>query len=182
MKVNDLEKIRGFEVVTKYKNGGIEIPKRATKGSAGYDFAAAVDITIPSIWNVLLKNAGINKMMSGEDIEGNKEYLKSMLVPTGIKAYMPEDEYLMLVNRSSNPLKNNLSLPNGIGIIDSDYYGNEKNEGEIFVQLVNYGLEDFTIKKGDRIAQGIFTPYHTIDNESKELGTRTGGFGSSGES
>lgn len=176
-----MDKVRGFEVVTKYADEGITLPKRATKGSAGYDFSAAEDITIPSIWNVLLKNNGLATMQDGDIVEENKSFLKSTLVPTGIKAYMPEDEYLMLVNRSSNPLKNNLSLPNGIGIIDSDYYGNANNEGEIFVQLVNYGLEDYTIQKGDRIAQGIFTPYQVIDEESDEFGTRIGGFGSSGK-
>lgn len=175
-----VEKIRGFEVVTKYANKEIQLPKRATRGSAGYDIAAAEDTVIPSIWNVLAKNAGIEAMGEGSVVEENKQYLKSILVPTGIKAYMPKDEYLMLVNRSSNPLKNNLSLPNGIGIIDSDYYNNEGNEGEIFVQLINYGLEDYTIKKGDRIAQGIFTPYYTVDGEVDNLGSRLGGFGSSG--
>lgn len=174
-------RVRGFEIVTKYDGQGLELPKRATRGSAGYDFAAAVDITLPSIWNVLTKNAGIASMQDGQIVEENKEFVVSTLVPTGIKAYMPESEYLMLVNRSSNPLKHQLSLPNGIGIIDSDYYGNEKNEGEIFVQLINYGLEDYTIKKGDRIAQGIFTPYATVDREDKNLRSRTGGFGSSGK-
>lgn len=173
-------KIRGFEIVSKYIEKNLQLPKRATKASAGYDIAAAEAIVIPSLWNVLSKNAGIKAMESDEVVEENKNYLKSVLVPTGIKAYMPKNEFLMLVNRSSNPLKNNLSLPNGVGIIDADYYDNENNEGEIFVQLINYGLEDYRIEKGDRIAQGIFTPYGTIDGETSDLGERTGGFGSSG--
>lgn len=176
-----MDKVRGFEVVTKYQDKGITLPKRATKGSAGYDISAAENTSIPSIWNVLTKNNGLASMQGGEVVEENKTFLKSTLVPTGIKVYMPENEYLMLVNRSSNPLKNNLSLPNGIGIIDSDYYGNANNEGEIFVQLINYGLEDYTIQKGDRIAQGIFTPYQVIDDEQDEFETRIGGFGSSGK-
>lgn len=176
-----MEKVRGFEIVTKYEDKELTLPVRATSGSAGYDIAAAESITIPSIWNVLSKNEGMQAMTDDSVVEENKDYLKSRLVPTGIKAYMPKDEYLMLVNRSSNPLKNNLSLPNGIGIIDSDYYNNPNNEGEIFVQLINYGLEDYTIEKGDRIAQGIFTAYHTIDQESENLGSRIGGFGSSGK-
>lgn len=167
-----MTKVRGFEIVSKYKDNGLSLPKRATKGSAGYDLAAARDTVIPSIWKVL--------STKGEALKENKDYLKSVLVPTGIKTYMPDDEYLMLVNRSSNPLKNNLSLPNGIGVIDSDYYNNENNEGEIFVQLINYGLEDYTIEKGDRIAQGIFTPYAIADGEPKDLSARSGGFGSSG--
>ena len=175
-----MKKNRGFEIVSKYKDQGIAVPKRATKGSAGYDLAAVMDIKIPSIWNVLSKNAGIEAMKNDEVVNENKDYLKSVLVPTGIKVYMPQDEFLMLVNRSSNPLKNNLSLPNGVGIIDADYYGNKNNEGEIFVQLINYGMEDYLIEKGDRIAQGIFMPYGTVDGETDDLGSRTGGFGSSG--
>jgi len=166
-----MAKIRGFEIVAKYENKQLKRPKRATANSAGYDLAAAKDITIPSIWNVLKED---------EIAFENKDYLTSILVPTGVKAYMPDDEFLMLVNRSSNPLKNNLSLPNGVGIIDADYYNNEENEGEIFVQLINYGLEDYTIEKGDRIAQGIFMSYEKIDDEGADLGARTGGFGSSG--
>jgi len=176
-----MEKTRGFDIVNKYKNKNIKQPKRATVNSAGYDLAAAKEITIPSIWNILSQNNGLQTMAEGKNPHENKDYLTSVLVPTGVKAYMPHDEFLMLVNRSSNPLKNNLSLPNGVGIIDADYYNNEENEGEIFVQLINYGLKDYTIQKGDRIAQGIFTTYGTIDNEDPDLGARTGGFGSSGK-
>lgn len=60
---------------------------------------------------------------------------------------MQPDEFLMLANRSSNPLKHGLILPNGVGIVDADYYGNDNNEGEIFFQLVNFGLTDKVIKK-----------------------------------
>lgn len=164
-----MDKVRGFEVVTKYLNETINVPERATKSSAGYDFAAAEDTKIPSVW----------KLAGGSGKVDN--ILPSVLVPTGIKAYMPENEYLMLVNRSSNPLKHNLALPNGIGVIDADYYNNPNNEGEIFVQLINYGLEDYVVKKGERIAQGIFSPYHTIDTEERIFKKRSGGFGSTGK-
>lgn len=168
------ERVRGFEVVSKYEGKGIEVPKRATKGSAGYDLQASEDTVIPSIWKALKAD--------GEQVgEGNAEFLKSTLVPTGIKAYMPEEEYLLLANRSSNPMKRQLLLPNGIGVIDSDYYNNEGNEGEIFVQLINYGFEDAVVKKGDRIAQGIFQRYEVVDDEVDEFATRIGGFGSSGK-
>lgn len=60
---------------------------------------------------------------------------------------MKDDEFLMLANRSSSPLKRSLILPNGVGIIDADYYNNPNNEGEIFVQLVNFGLKDQLIKR-----------------------------------
>lgn len=167
-----MSKDRGFEIVTKYLKEGLILPKRATAASAGYDFSSAENIVIPSIWTLSQKE---NK------VKGEKTISPSILVPTGIKAYMPRNEYLMLVNRSSNSLKNNLALPNGVGIIDSDYYNNPNNEGEIFVQLINYGLEDYEIKKGDRIAQGIFTPYYTIDNEEELSSKRLGGFGSTGK-
>lgn len=167
-----MNNIRGFEIVSKYIDTEIGLPKRATNSSAGYDFEAAKDIIIPSIW----KLAGKEKNEAD-----NNSILPSILVPTGIKAYMPANEYLMLVNRSSNPLKHNLALPNGIGIIDADYYDNPNNEGEIFVQLINYGLEDYTVRKGERIAQGIFSPYYTIDAEKKISTKRSGGFGSTGK-
>lgn len=91
---------------------------------------------------------------------------------------MQPDEVLMLFNRSSGPLKRRLILPNGVGIIDADYYNNPANEGEIFVQLLNYGLFDYHVKKGERIAQGIFMPYLTADDESMPKNDRAGGFGS----
>lgn len=169
-----MNNIRGFEIVSKYTNTEISLPKRATNSSAGYDFQAAKDMIIPSLW----KLADADKENKRED---RSSILPSILVPTGIKAYMPANEYLMLVNRSSNPLKHNLALPNGIGIIDSDYYDNPNNEGEIFVQLINYGLEDYTVKKGERIAQGIFSPYYTIEEEEKISAKRSGGFGSTGK-
>lgn len=167
-----MDKIRGFEIVTKYLNDELAIPRRATSSSAGYDFAAAKDTVIPSIWKLARK---------APTEENTNRILPSVLVPTGIKVYMPTNEYLMLVNRSSNPLKNNLALPNGIGIIDADYYNNPNNEGEIFVQLINYGLEDYIVKKGERIAQGIFTTYYTIDGEGQISAKRSGGFGSTGK-
>lgn len=172
---------RGFEIVSKYKDKGLHIPKRATELSAGYDIEAAEDITLPSIWKVLLANNGLQAAADSQQLpKDNQAFLASTLVPTGLKAYMPDDEYLMLANRSSNPMKRQLALPNGFGVIDADYYNNENNEGEIFVQLINYGLEDFTIKKGDRIAQGIFTPYCKIDETDATFEKRSGGFGSSG--
>lgn len=164
-----MTKIRGFEIVTKYKDEELTLPKRATKGSAGYDLTAAVDIVVPSVFKALRGN-----------VKTEKGPMSSTLVPTGVKAYMPDNEYLLLANRSSNPMKRQLAVPNGIGVIDADYYGNEGNEGEIFVQVINYGLEDVLIAKGERIAQGIFSMYHVVDDEEQSFDKRTGGFGSSG--
>lgn len=144
--------MRRFEVVTEFKNQNIEIPVRATEASAGYDFAVAKD--------TLIKVGEIAK------------------VPTGIKAYFSQDEFLMLVARSSLPIKKTLMLPNGVGIIDADYYGNKINEGHILVLLYNFGKTDILLKKGEKIAQGIFINYQkTKENTNFKL--RTGGFGSS---
>ena len=112
-----------------------------------------------------------------DEVDANSA-LKPVLVPTGIKAYMPKNEFLMLVNRSSGPLKRRLILPNGVGVVDADYYNNESNEGELFFQLINYGVKDVVIKKGERIGQGIFMPFLTADDEEQPQSDRVGGFGS----
>ena len=72
---------------------------------------------------------------------------------------MPDSEYLELVSRSSNPLKRFLLLANGVGVIDSDYYNNENNEGHIMFQFLNFGYEDVVIEKGERIGQGILSRF-----------------------
>ncbi len=146
-------KKRGFEVVTKFKDQEINLPKRKTTGSAGYDFESAVSVTLPP-----------------------KEIT---FVTTGIKAYMQEDEVLQMYPRSSLCFKRNLMKANSVGIIDSDYYNNPDNEGEIMLILYNFGDKEVFIKKGERIAQGIFTKYLSIDNDNTNI-RRLGGFGSTG--
>ena len=92
---------------------------------------------------------------------------------------MLEDEYLALHVRSSYGFKYSCRLVNSTGIIDKDYYNNEKNEGEIFVKLYNHGNESLTIKKGDSFAQGIFSKYYKTDNDQETVGgKRIGGIGS----
>ncbi|WP_124057919.1 dUTP diphosphatase [Vaginisenegalia massiliensis] len=179
---------RGFEVISTYQNQEIELPQRATKQAAGYDLQAAETVILPSFWPKLFTFLAqelkqwifASQNTQAERLAVDKAtLLKPILVPTGIKAYMPEDEYLQLVNRSSNPLKRFLILPNGIGVIDADYYDNPSNEGHIYVQLLNFGLFDQTIHKGDRIAQAIFLPFLKADNDQGGLIQRSGGFGSS---
>lgn len=177
---------RGFKVVTKYQDQKINLPKRATKNAAGYDFESAVDIVLPSIWklNFLKILAAIRheKTATTAELDAAKKVLKPFLIPTGIKAYMQDNEVLIIANRSSNPLKRGMVVPNGIGVIDADYYDNESNEGEIFVQMVNMGITDMHIQKGDRIGQGIFMPYLLADSDANDQKqSRSGGFGSSGQ-
>ena len=150
-----MEKVRGFEIAKGFENKGINLPKRTTKYSAGYDVESAEDVIVPSF----------------------KKGMKPTLVKTGIKAYMQDNEYLMLVNRSSNPGKKGLVLANSIGVVDKDYYGNEDNDGHIMFAFFNVKDVDVEIKKGDAIGQGIFKQYLVTDDDVAE-GERLGGFGS----
>ena len=87
-----------------------------------------------------------------------------------------EDEYYMLINRSSGP-KKGLLMANSIGIIDADYYGNESNDGHFFFQYFNCSDHDIEIKKGDVIGQVIFQKFLITDDDKAE-GIRKGGIGS----
>ena len=148
-----MERKRGFEIAKGFENDGINLPVRKTKFSAGYDVEAAEDCIIPSF----------------------KKGMKPTLVKTGIKAYMQEDEVLILANRSSNPGKKGLVLANSIGVIDCDYYGNPDNDGHIMFAFFNIKDEDIEIKKGDTIGQAIFQKFLVTDDDSAE-GTRVGRF------
>ena len=148
-------KKRGFEIAKGWEDKDINLPVRKTKNSAGYDIEAAEDTLVP-------------KFAPG---------VKPTLIPTGVKAYMQEDEVLYLYNRSSNPKKKGLVLANSVGVIDADYYGNPDNDGNIMFAFFNFKDEDILIKKGEAIGQGVFQKYLIVDNDNAE-GTRTGGFGS----
>ena len=185
------ERKRGFEVVSNYTDRDIRLPKRATHHAAGYDIEAAETIVLPTFWKQVFKYlamelkqwiyASQSANQNKEELD-SKQLLKPTLVPTGLKAYMQDDEYMQIVNRSSNPLKRFLALPNGIGIVDADYYNNPDNEGHFYVQLLNFGLFDQRIEKGERIAQAIFVPFLKADDDNGGVTERSGGFGSSGVS
>ena len=78
---------------------------------------------------------------------------------------MLADEVLEVYIRSSLGVKHLLALANGTGIIDSSYYGNPGNDGNIGICLVNWGSEPVVIEKGERIAQGIFKKYLVADDD-----------------
>jgi dUTP pyrophosphatase len=173
-------RLRGFERVSYCPvEYNIELPKRATKHSAGYDFRSDENVIVPSIWNSLLVHGRkkIIKRAIKEQDDRLIEVFKPTLVSTGIKAYMQEDEYLQLTNRSSNPLKNFLLLANGVGVIDADYYNNEDNEGHIMFQFINFGFRHKDIKVGDKIGQGTFLKFLKADGDGVKT-SRNGGFGS----
>lgn len=150
-----MSRTRGFEIAKGFEDKNINLPVRKTKYSAGYDIEAAEDTVVPSF----------------------KKGVNPTLIKTGLKAYMQDDEVLMLYNRSSNPKKKGLILANSVGVIDKDYYGNVDNDGHIMFAFYNIKDEDIVIKKGEAIGQGVFQKYLVTEDDNAE-GERVGGFGS----
>lgn len=147
---------RYFKVVKKEhrKNEGyIKLPTRATENSAGYDFYSPVDVVIHPH--------------------------EMAMIWTDVKAHMYDDNALLLIPRSSMG-KHPIMIANTIGLIDSDYYENPDNDGNIGFRLLNLGSTSYEIKIGDRIGQGIFIKYGTtVDDNTTAV--RESGFGSSGK-
>ena len=127
------------------------MPKRATKYSAGYDFYSPIDIVIKP-----------NTME---------------MIWTNIKSQFNEDEVLILCVTSGMG-KHGIMVANTIGVIDSDYFSNTGNDGNIGFRLYNFSENDYVIKTGDKIGQGIFTKFLTVDNEEEITAVRKGGYGS----
>lgn len=147
--------MRKFEVVKdeflKYDMNEVQLPIRSTICSAGYDFYSPTDDVV---------KAGEVKT-----------------IWTNVKFTCNTDEYLMLCVRSSMG-KRGIRLANGVGIIDGDYYSNPDNDGNIGFMLHNFGNDDYIIKKGDRIGQGIIMKYLVADEDNCKDSVRTSGFGS----
>ena len=130
----------------------ITLPKRATRGSAGYDFALPCPVTLAP----------------GETIK----------IPTGIRVRMEEGWLLALFPRSGLGFKYRMQMNNTVGIVDSDYYGSD-NEGHIFAKITNDSNEGLTMKlsAGTAFMQGIFLPFGITEDDQAEA-ERNGGFGS----
>lgn len=173
-----------FERVgTKYGiHSDFKLPERSTSLSAGYDFFAPEDITIPSSWIFAKEDISLGQLFSPEAKFGltSRMLLTPFLIRTRVKAHMADDMSLLLYVRSSSPSKLGLVMANSVGVIDADYYGNESNDGEIGFLVYNISNKPLKIKKGEKIGQGIFTRYHVTKDDSAD-GTRIGGFGSTGK-
>ena len=177
-----------FQKVSKFQDVNLPIPVRATASSAGYDFVVAEDVVIPPYlrkWEVV--EAEHWTEFSGKEFSLNetanmcKQYkAKPTLVSTGMKCYLEPGYYLELSVRSSTPLKYGLFLANGVGIIDADYADNPDNEGEIFFQLINLTPWAISLKRGDKIGQGVIKKYCLTDSDITTSAPRVGGFGSTG--
>lgn len=146
-KVSEQEFIQ-YGTIEDYKN--IVLPKRATSGSAGYDFFTVNGFTL----------------LPNEEIK----------IATGIRVKIDDGWFLGIFPRSSLGFKYRLTLNNTVGIIDSDYFYSQ-NEGHIFIKMTNCGNKPLTVEAGQAFAQGIFLPYGTtIDDDATTI--RKGGIGS----
>jgi dUTP pyrophosphatase len=151
-----IKRLRGFEKVSSQTNNDkIILPKRKTKNSVAYDIYSPIRTIIKP------KN--------------------SIRLNTGIKAYFQDDEALFIIPRSSVGIKHGIRLKNTVGLIDSDYYNNEDNDGEIILSLENNSDKDFVIEQGDRICQAYFQKILFTDNDEFETSLRVGGLGSTGK-
>jgi len=131
----------------------IKLPTRATSGSNAYDFYSPTSLII----------------IHGEMV----------VVWTDIKVKLDEGKVLLLFPRSSIGIKKHIMLANTTGVIDSDYYSNENNDGNIGLALYNYGKDNAIIGKGERVIQGLITSSYLCDNDNVTI-KRKGGIGSSG--
>ena len=156
--VEDNKLKRGFEIVNeefrKHPNVDIQLPIRGDSRSAGYDIRTPIRI----------------------ELQPNER----VLVFTDIKAYMLPDEVLEIHVRSSIGVKKNIVLSNITGIIDSSYYGNPSNDGNIGLTLWNTSDKVQVLEANERVCQGIFKKYLVADNDNIANNERTGGFGSTG--
>jgi len=159
MKIADFEKVSRSQFAKDLKNlcelddayyDTINVPVRATKGSAGYDFCCPFEVTLRP-----------------------DETIK---IPTGIRCRIDEGYVLQIYPRSSFGFKYQMALLNTVGIIDSDYYEAD-NEGHIIIAVANHGNKDMVIKQGERFAQGLFVRYYLADEDEVKT-NRHGGFGS----
>lgn len=133
----------------------IKLPKRATTGSAGYDFFSPIELNIKP--NTTVK------------------------IPTGVRCKIKKNYVLQIYPRSSLGFKYRLQLDNTTGIIDSDYFYSD-NEGHIFIKITNdtHEFKTVELKQGEAFAQGIFNKYY-LAKEDKVKVKRNGGMGSTNE-
>lgn len=170
-----------------------QIPEYATEHSAGADFYCAEEVVIPSIWHAVfgvvsewsshvfkgLSNAVLGKGFEEDVRDSISKKFSPTIVHTGIKSEMEPDEVLELYNRSSNPKNLGLILANGVGVVDSDFYNNETDDGEIRFAFFNFKPWNVTLKVGDKIGQGVFKKYlRPVKGLRIREVKREGGFGS----
>ena len=142
-----------MEIAVHRLDPSVPLPRYETAGAAGFDLAAAADVSVAP----------------GE----------VALVPTGLVIAVPPGHFLGVFARSSTPLKRGLMVANGVGVVDSDYCG---PQDEVKVQVLNFTQTPVTIRRGDRIAQGLILPFvrAELKDGTGPSGKTRGGFGSTG--
>jgi dUTP pyrophosphatase len=146
--------MRKFYVCKGFEKSGVVLPKRSTAHSAGYDFMTLKEYDIKPGQRVMIE--------------------------TGLKAQMDDDDVLLVFPRSSLAVKKGLRLSNSVAVIDADYFSNPANDGHIMINLFNFGSETVHLAQGERFAQGIFVKYGVTEDD-ETAGIRQGGYGSTGE-
>ena len=142
--------MRIFNIVKGFEEQDVKLPARGSALSAGYDFHTIKEMTLPPS--------------------------SVTMVQTGVKAYMPDNEVLLIYVRSSTAIKKGLTLKNQTAVIDADYAFAD-NDGHIVLAIENNSNQEYTLEKHERIAQGVFVQYGITDDD-KAKGKRTGGIGS----
>ena len=143
-----------MKVRIKRLDPSVPLPRYQTPHSAGFDIAASEDVQVAP----------------GE----------VKLIPTGLIAEAPEGFFLALFIRSSAPIKKGLTLANGVGVVDRDYSG---PADQILIEVLNFTDKTVDVRKGERIAQGLFLRVDQVEwEEVDEVRVPSrGGFGSTGQ-
>lgn len=146
---------KDFNCTSEFIYNQIKLPRRATQKSSGYDIYSPYDLSIKPNETVKL--------------------------PTALKSYMQDDEFLAILPRSSVGWKYKITLENTVANIDADYYNNEKNEGHIFLKFTNNSEHEWVVKSGEAIFQAIFINYLVTDDDKPVAIDRVGGIGSTND-
>lgn len=153
--MNKFEKISEEQIRKDFKKRiSLIKPRRSTAQSAGYDFFN------PYNESIIIKPGQI------------------INIPTGFKVSLDKNKVLLVIIRSSLGFKYNIRLVNQLGVIDSDYYNNDDNEGHIWIKIKNEGSKKIEIPKESGIAQGVITEFALVNGDNLEGKKRQGGFGS----
>lgn len=151
-RIADMDISTELHVTIKRIDASLPLPTYATQGAVGFDLVCREDTEIAP------RTLGV--------------------IPGNVIVRIPPGYMLLLSLRSSTPRRKGLLIPHGVGVIDQDYCG----EGdELMAQVFNFRDEAVTVKRGERIAQGMFIPIMRVSwNEVADMGQGRGGFGSTG--
>lgn len=174
--------VRGFKWIKGFPKNIFELPKRSTSKSAGYDIYVIHPKVFEFLMNTNMQARTLDDVWKAV-VEANEKVVKCnkngvIVLPTALKAYMQDDEFLLTTVRSGSGIKNGIQQANPPSVIDADYFENKDNDGHIYFAIRNNGLR--FDKPVMRIAQGVFMKYLIADNDNAK-NIRIGGIGSTGD-